>query len=410
MIKPLRTSRILRQTNRQTLLTLLYFNEPISRLDLSQRSGLSPATVTNVVSELLHDGIIVETGVEESQGGRPRMALAMNFNRGYFIGMDLGETHIDVELFDIKLQSIAHVRHEVSESENQPAYMVSYIVETVERLLCQADVSQEQIIGLGIGIPGIVDRASGVSIVAPNWGWQSVPLLALLESKLHMPILLENGAKAMGLAEMWFGAGKGLSNLAVLLVGTGLGAGIILQRELYHGATNSAGEWGHTCVELRGRSCQCGSRGCIEAYAGARGIITTLHELDPHNPALQHATQQAILQALCDAAAQEDPLAKQVLSVTTEYLAAAIANVINLFNPELIVLGGWGGRLIGKLILCELSQTISRYALKAPLEAAAMTLSELNSNGVSMGAASLVLQDFLSGNLPQFAFPMKVHK
>jgi glucokinase-like ROK family protein len=398
-MKPPSTQRVLRQTNQQTLLTLLYFNEPISRLDLSQLSGLSPATVTNMITELLRDKVIVEAGAEESQGGRPRMALAINLQRGYFVGVDVGETHIYVELFDIKLNSISHMRQEVSESENQPAQIVNHLVETIEQLLAQTRIPQDRIIGVGIGIPGIVDRVSGVSIVAPNWGWEQIPLLNLLKSRLKMPILLENGAKAMGLAEMWFGAGKGLENLAVLLIGTGVGAGIIVQGELYHGSTNSAGEWGHTCIELHGRPCCCGSRGCVEAYVGSHSIISRLHEADPNHPALKQVSHQAILSALCDAAERGDPAARQLLSSTAEYLGAGIANLINLINPELIVLGGWAGRLIGKHILPELRQTISAYALKTPLDAVTLSLSQLDWNGVSVGAACLVLQDFLAGKI-----------
>jgi len=398
-MKPPHTLRVLRQSNRQKLLTLLYFNEPITRLDLSQLSGLSPATVTNVTTELLRDEVIVEAGAEESQGGRPRVALAINLQRGYFIGVEVGETHIHVELFDIRLKSISHTRQEVSESENQPAQIVNHLVDTIEQLLAQTRIAQDRIIGVGIGIPGIVDRVSGVSIVAPNWGWEQIPLLDLLTPRIQMPILLENGAKAMGLAEMWFGAGKGLENLAVLLVGTGVGAGIIVQGELYHGSTNSAGEWGHTCIEVHGRPCRCGSRGCIEAYVGSRSIISRLHEADPFHPALRQGSHQAIISALCDAAEHGDPAARQLLSSTAEYLGAGIANLINLVNPELIVLGGWSGRLMGKHILPELRQTISAYALKTPLDAVTLGLSQLDWNGVSVGAASLVLQDFLAGKI-----------
>jgi glucokinase-like ROK family protein len=398
-MKPPHTQRVLRQSNRQTLLTLLYFHEPITRLDLSQLSGLSPATVTNVITELLRDEVIVEAGAEESQGGRPRVALGINLQRGYFIGVEVGETHIHVELFDIKLNTISHRRQEVSESENQPEQIVHHLVETIEHLLAETRIPQDRIIGVGIGIPGIVDRVSGVSIVAPNWGWEQIPLLDLLTPRLQMPILLENGAKAMGLAEMWFGAGKGLEDLAVLLVGTGMGAGIIVQGELYHGSTNSAGEWGHTCIEVHGRPCRCGSRGCIEAYVGSRGIIARLREADPNHPALQQGSHQAIISALCEAAEHGDPAAQQLLSSTAEYLGVGIANLINLVNPELIVLGGWSGRLMGKHILPELRRTISAYALKAPLDAVTLSLSQLDWNGVSMGAASLVLQDFLAGKI-----------
>jgi len=155
--------------------------------------------------------------------------------------------------------------------------------------------------------------------------------------------------------------------VAVLLVATGIGAGIIADGSLYRGAGNSAGEWGHMTLELDGRLCRCGSRGCLEAYAGAPGIIASLREMVPRSPLLHENDQESTLAAIVDAARNGDFTATQVLKDTAHYLGVGIANLINLFNPQLILLGGWAGLQIGESILPELRQCVDRYALKQPL-------------------------------------------
>jgi len=388
-----RTVRDLRRTNRHLVLQQIYFTGPSSRLDLSQRSGLSPATVTNVVTSLLEEGIIVESGFEESQGGRPRAILAINPAYGSFVGIDVGETHIQTGLFDLTLRNLSTVRCSLTPDENQPQQVVSHIVEGVESLLAESGVQHDKVIGVGIGVPGVVEPRGGVSVFAPNWGWHDVPLLSMLKKHIDLPIYLDNGAKAMALAEMWFGAGRGAQNLAVLLIGTGIGSGIVAQGRLYRGVTNSAGEWGHAAIELDGRVCRCGSRGCLEAYVGAPGIIQRLRELDPQSDLLDDQT--TTIAVIVEAAEHGDPAAVQVLGDTAHYLGAGVANLINLFNPELIVLGGWAGLQIGEYILPELHRFAERYALKRPFSATKITLSQLGQDAISMGGACLVLGDFL---------------
>jgi glucokinase-like ROK family protein len=391
-----RTTRDLRRTNRHIVLQQIYFARSTSRLGLSQCTGLSPATVTNVVAELLDEGVVVESGFEESSGGRPRAIIALNPAYGYFVGIDVGETHIQVELFDLTMHNLGAVTHSLAAEENQPQQVVIHIVEEMEALLVKSGVERDKVLGVGIGMPGLVERLGGVSVFTPNWGWHNVPLLAMLKKHINLPIYLDNGAKAMALAEMWFGAGWDVDNLAVLLIGTGVGAAIVTQGKLFRGITNSAGEWGHTTIELDGRECRCGSRGCLEAYVGAPGIIQSLCELNPQSEILDG--QIATITAIVEAARRGDPAAIQVMDTTAHYLGAGVANLINLFNPQLIVLGGWAGLEIGEYILPGLGQFVARYALQRPLDATTISLSQLGQDAISMGAACLVLGDFLGSD------------
>jgi predicted NBD/HSP70 family sugar kinase len=221
--------------------------------------------------------------------------------------------------------------------------------------------------------------------------------MAMLRERINLPIVLDNGAKAMAQAELWFGAGRGADDLAVLLIGTGIGAGIITQGALYRGATNGAGEWGHTTLALDGRPCRCGSRGCLEAYAGAAGIIASLREASPqHPPSRANDDQEGTITALVAAALRGDPTAVRVLEETTHYLGAGIANLVNLFNPQRIVIGGWVGQHIGPYILPRLREVVGRYALGQPLAATDIVLGRLGQDAVAMGAATLALDAFLA--------------
>jgi glucokinase-like ROK family protein len=397
----LQTSRDLRRVNQRTLLNLIYFNEPISRLDLSDRSGLSPATVTNLVSHLLDEQVVIPTGLEESQGGRPRTTFAINPHYGYFVGVEVAETHIYTELYDMKLRGLANARIEISTDENQPESIVEFIAQGVKAVLAERNVPSEKVIATGIGMPGVVSRSGDVSVFAPNWGWHNVPLLDMLKAQLDLPIHLDNGAQAMALAEMWFGAGRGAKDLAVLLLGTGVGAGIITGGTLYRGATSSAGEWGHTCIELDGPPCRCGSQGCLETFAGAPGIIRQLREMDANHPLLKSQSQRAILEALHDAALGGDPVCSRVLDQVAHYLAVGIANLVNLFNPQLIVIGGWCGVLISDYVFPRLEAIVQQYALSEPLHAVKIATTHLGGEGVvGLGAASLALETFLMGRAP----------
>ncbi len=386
----------IRRVNRSTILRRIYLERSVSRQELSQLTGLSSATVTNVVAELLQEGIVVEAGVEESQGGRPRSILIIDPTYGYFLGVEIGETLTRIELFDLTLRKLGAAAYPLALDESEPEQVVEHIHAGVKALLAESGVTIEKVIGVGVGVGGVVELTDPVSVYLPSWGWRNVLLGALLQQRLGMPIYLDNAVKAMAQAESLFGAGQGIEHLAVVLIGTGIGAGIIAHGSIYRGAINSAGEWGHTCLELDGRLCRCGSHGCLEAYAGAPGIIERLREVEPQSRLLQSNNQHSALAAIVDAAQQGEPAAIRLLKDTAHYLGAGIANLINLFNPQLILLGGWAGLQIGEYILPELRQFAERYALRQPFSVTRIDLCQLGQDAVPMGAATLGLEQFLT--------------
>ncbi|HEY0002140.1 MAG TPA: ROK family protein [Actinoplanes sp.] len=372
----------------------------VSRQQLAADTGLSLATVANLVGELLKRGLLVEVGFQDSGGGRPRGLLAVNPAGGALVGVDVAETYVHVELFDTALTVRSSIEEQLRPGERRPEQVVARIVGGVRAALEQAEVPDENVLGVGVSVPGQVDREGGVSVFAPNWDWHDVPLRGLLAASLDLPLYLDNPLRAGVAAELWFGAGRGRDDLAVVTLGTGVGAGLAFGGALYRGTSNSAGEWGHTTLMLDGRLCRCGSRGCVEAYVGASGIMQTLRDLSPNSPMLRPEDQTATIDALAAGLRNGDPVAAKVVDDTARYLGAAIADLVNLLNPELIVLSSWVASKLGDRLLPEIRAVLAQHALSRPLAATEIVMCRIPGNPVSLGAATFALEGFLSPGPP----------
>ncbi|MFD1933621.1 MULTISPECIES: ROK family protein [Nonomuraea] len=384
-----RTVRDLRRGNRAVLLRALYFGGPASRQELTGSTGLSAATVSNVTGDLLAEGVIVEAGQVESDGGRPRVLLRVNPEHGYAIGVDVGETHVRVELFDLAMTERAKADYALRPARHEAELVARHILAGIDVVLAEAGVGRERVLGVGIGVPGIVEQGPESVIHAQTFGWESVPLGALLRQGTDLPLFIDNGAKTMGQAELWFGAGRGARHAVVALVGSGVGANIVTDSDTYRGATGSAGEWGHTTVAVGGRRCRCGSLGCLEAYVGAEGILGRHVEA---GGAIATGDEQTALAALLE---DDSPAARRVVEETVTFLGAGLGNLINLFNPERIVVGGWAGLLLGRRHLPALREAAGRHALALPFGQTTIELGELGPDAVALGAATLVVESFL---------------
>jgi predicted NBD/HSP70 family sugar kinase len=391
------SSRDLRRTNRATILRTLYFGGEMSRVNLSQQTHLSTATVTNVVAELLNEGSVIEVGSEESLGGRPRTILAINPRYCYLVGVDVGEQHLGLELFDLTLAKVATAEYPIFTHLAHPERIAERIAQGIETMLSTAGVSQQaNVLGIGVGVPGVIQMTTEPVVHAPSIGWKAVPFHHLLEEQVPYRIFLDNGVKAMTQAELLIGAGRGYQHFVVVLMGTGVGAGIVVNGALYRGASNSAGEWGHSRLSLDGPLCRCGNRGCLEAYIGSSRILDRLRTQVPTHPALEYANEEEAMSSLAASARAGDPGAVQVLEETTHYLGVGIANLINFFNPQRLILGGWVGCQLGHLILPALRGIIETMSLPSSAQAVSLEVSQFGQDAVALGSATLVLERFLS--------------
>jgi predicted NBD/HSP70 family sugar kinase len=384
------TIRDLRRDSRSVLLSALYFDQPCSRHDLSGATGLSPASVSNVTRELIGDGIAVEAGSVDSDGGRPRILLQINPDYGYVIGVDVGETRVLVELFDLMMTERGKADYPLDPRQHGPDVIVDTILSGLDAVLSCAGVSPDAVLGVGVGVPGIVEPGPEVLVHGQTFGWRSVPLKRLLRAGTPLPLHIDNGAKTMAQAELWFGAGRGAQHAVVCLIGSGVGASVISSRNSARGPVCSAAEWGHTTVAVGGRTCRCGARGCLEAYIGAEAI------LDRFGQPLPGDDEESALAALIDMAAASEA-ARLVLAETALYVGVGIADLINLISPERIILGGWAGLLLGERMLPEIRAAAREHALSHPFAGTSIELGHLGPDAVGLGAATLPIERFLTG-------------
>ncbi|MEV7404855.1 ROK family transcriptional regulator [Streptomyces sp. NPDC091267] len=406
-----RTVRDLRRGNRARVLQRLYFDGPLSRQELGPATGLSSGSISNVVAELAAEGLLEEAGVVDSDGGRPRTLLRVAPGGGLLIGIDIGETRIRVELFDLSLTELARTERLLAQHGYDVGRIVGHVRSGVADVLRDAGADPRRLLGIGIGVPGIIERDApdgavgdvGSVVHGQTIDWSAVPFERLLRDAVRVPpevpFFIDNGAKTLGQAEMWFGGGRGAGASAIALIGSGVGACVNHGDLLDEDRRSMALEWGHTTVQLRGRRCRCGSIGCLEAYAGAEAMRERWHEAG--GPLAADVDDETALAALLAAAypgpgGEPDPLAVSLLDETAECLGAALGDLINLFLPERILLGGWAGLLIGPHLLPDIRRYAQEYALRHAAARTTIEMGRLGPDAVTVGAATLPLADFLA--------------
>jgi predicted NBD/HSP70 family sugar kinase len=384
------TVRDVRRANRASLLTQLFHGGRLSRQELGDSTLLSQASVSNLIGEMIDEGLVEEAGLVGSDGGRPRALLRVAPGYGYVVGADVGETRVLVELYDLAMQRRATAEHALGPGDHDPHTVLSRLLAGLAEVLAEAAVGPRSVVGFGVGVSGVVEQHGDAVVHAQTLGWDAVPLGAMLRAGTDIDVHVDNGAKTLGQAEMWFGAGRGARQAVVALVGTGVGAAVVVDGRSYRGAHSSAGEWGHTTLMYGGRLCRCGALGCLEAYIGADAVIERLAEATglPADPDL-------LRRVLAEPDLPDGAAA--VLTETSGYLGAGIAGLINLFNPERIVLGGWAGLALGGRFLPEIRAAVGRHALRQPYSRTRIELCRLGPDAVAMGAATLPVAALLAG-------------
>jgi predicted NBD/HSP70 family sugar kinase len=391
-----RLSGDLRRANRVEAMRCFYGGRTLTRAEVAGQLGVSVATAGTIISELTAVGLLEETESTKSAGGRPASRLRTRASAPYLVGVDLAETYVIAEIFDQAMNRVGHYQTEVAPSDNDPESVVGHVLDCVEGVVAGLDgVRAADVAGVGVSLPGQVDRENGVCLHAPNWGWHGVPVKALFERHSGLPLLLDNPLKAITLAEMMFGEAGDYDDAVVVNLGTGVGLGVVAEGRLLRGRTNSAGEWGHTVLVADGRPCHCGSRGCVEAYVGAAALLDLLSEVDPDSPLLVPGDQAGTVARLAEAARLGDPVAVATLERFAQPLGMALGNAVNMLNPELLLIGGWVSAAFGEPLLAAVAPVIKEFSLAVPHDAVTLAASRIADNPVSLGMAVLAFETFV---------------
>ncbi|QDP96668.1 ROK family protein [Microlunatus elymi] len=383
------TTRDIRQASRLSVLRGIYATGTPTRGELTQLTGLSFATVSTVITELLMIGLVTEAGREDSGIGRPRARLKIAEDFGRLIGVDVAETYVAVDVFDSALRRRHRQQRPIRELSD-PGYVIGQVVEAVrEATDGQLD---HDLLGAGLSFPGRVRVAAGVSVFAPNWGWDNVPVRDLLAERLPVELLIDNPLKATTVAELWFGQGRSIGDLVTVVLGTGVGAGIAIGGQLVRGVSNDAGEWGHSTLVLDGERCRCGRRGCVEAYIGVPGLMRAFgRQFGNRHRYLATARQSDFVLELARGLGAGEPEAEWTIDWFSHCLGNALAGLVNVLNPSAVVLSSWAAQQLAPWLL-DRTRTVLRGELASASLQTELLLSEVD-DPVPLGMATLALQD-----------------
>ena len=376
----------LRDHNRRRVLEELQHRGTASRADLARFTGLSRSTVSSLVGELQHSGLVVETadnGVGgRSQGqGRPPVLLTLDRRAGAVVGIDFGHAGVRVAAADLGRTILAE-HHRDMDVDHAGTTALDAAAELVHTVLEEADVDADRVLAAGMGVSGPVDHEADVvhrSAILPSWG--DIRPGAEMHKRLGVPVFIENDANLGAMAEVALGAARDVRNAIYLMIGAGIGAGLVVDGKIIHGAGGTAGELGHVLVDDNGPICRCGNRGCLETLAGSPAVVELL------KPAYgAELTFDGVLKLIAD----EDPGALRAVADAGRVLGRVVAAVCNVFNPDTVVVGGDLGEA-GDVLLDPMREAVSRYAIAPAAEDARIVAGVLGERAQVLGALALAL-------------------
>jgi predicted NBD/HSP70 family sugar kinase len=373
------------------ILRMIWQERRISRAEIARLAGLSRSTVSEIINEILPLGIVAEVGEGPSQGGRRPIVLEFQDDACVILGIEMSATHVVVVLTDLRGHVLAWESREHPVRTDPPGTR-RVIDELCRTCLDTKAGSDRPLLGIGVAVPSPVDPSDPFrlsSIVLPAWNGQLG--LEELAARYDVPLMADNDANLGALAEHWWGVGRGADDIAYIKLATGIGSGHVIGGEIYRGASGVAGEIGHIAVDPHGKRCICGLQGCLVTLIGGPALVERAAELAaeyPESPLAGHpCTSNDIERAACDG----DPLALRIAQETATHLGRAVASLLNLMNPSLVIVGGDLSRL-GDLLLEPLRDTVKSRTLVSSVAAAEIRASEMGPRSVAVGAATLVLK------------------
>lgn len=381
----------IRAQHRGLLLRLIWRERLISRADLSRRTGLSRSAISAIVSDLLATGLVRETGAGSSSGGRRPILLGFDDDALAIVGVDMGATHIAVAVTDLRAEVKAW-RSEPFFVREDPQGALALMCELIDSALEEANAGRDRLIGIGLAAPSPVDLDEPTHLsplVLPKW--KGVSPVEHLERVYAVPVGMDNDANLGALAEQWWGAGQDGQDLAYVKVATGVGAGLIIRGDIYHGTTGISGEIGHIPVDPSAGHCICGLDGCLNLRVGTAELLKRVNGLREEYPNTTLPRRALSVSRIVEEAFEGDRLARTVVEEAGHHLAIGVAALLNLLNPATVVFGGSLTRA-NELLLQPLRMTLGELTPSASVKRSHLVISALGIEGTARGAATLVLR------------------
>lgn len=373
----------LRRNNRGLVYRAIWDLKGISRAELATVTGLHPATITHIVDDLLDDQMILEIGATEAPVGRPPSQLKINAEAAYIVSVSLARTAVSAALIDLGGNVGENIHFGGLNLLDEQEYTIARLQQAVELLLERAQAMNRKVIGIGVGFPGPVDPSTGQTYLPEAQGLREPffpSLSSVLAERFKQPVFIDNDANAMALAEKYFGEGKYANDFVCIDCSLGIGASIVINGEVYYGMRGNAGEIAHNSVDIKGKLCECGRRGCLTCYASIPEIIQQVAEATSRTPETLSVNQIATLYT----AGNKETI--EVIQQIATYLGHEVIDIVNLIAPEVVILTGDLDQLAHIMAariqqqvrdfvaapLCNSVQVVSSHLKQAPLQGAAM--------------------------------------
>ena len=380
-----------RYQSRETILDIVRITPGgVSRSQLAHDLGVSRAAITGLVNDLLARQVLREIGSRTSNGGRRSVMLDLNPRAGRLLGIDIGATHITLVVTDLAAQVLGEVENPWA-IERGPEACLQQVDRLARELLRRTGGRPETPLRvIGAGVPGPVSEGQGLVTAPPIMpGWHGFPIRDRMQALWGKPVRLLNDANLGALGEWAYGAARGIQDMVYIKVGTGIGAGLLIDGQIYRGLTGSAGEIGHLTIDENGPLCACGNHGCLEAIAGGRAIALQAQQAVSKGQRTQLSTidpvEQITARDVAAAARRGDLLSQQILTRAGSHIGIAIAGLVNMFNPGMIIIGG-GVAQTGDILLEPMRQAVQRRSLPAATRVVRITTAMLGRRSSSMGA------------------------
>lgn len=388
-----------RKINKSIILNMLRLHAPISRARVANITGLHRATVSNIVNALIEEGLVLEGEQADPTIGRPAVSLNLSPDGGAVIGVEIGVDFIAVLFTNFVAETIWEKRIQIDVSQSQ-ATVLTQAETLIDEALALAKERQLRPLGIGVGVPGLVHVQQGNLIVAPNLHWVNVPLRLMWNQRFHLPIYIENEANLAALGEYYFGIARNVDNFIYLSAGIGLGGGIMMGGKLFRGGHGYAGEIGHIQRDPVGEQCGCGRIGCWETQVGPRAVLHRVRkELQNHSdPLLLDACSGDLhnltFEIVVEFALQGNTLCRQAIEEVAVHLGTGIADMVHVFDPELVLIGG--AFIQAREILQPIiEKTIFSNVLQPYAARLRVAFSDRAVNDCVLGAVAIVLDDIL---------------